>query len=303
MTALTPPDLHDVREITLDANGVALSGLLIEPRDTPPKATVVAVHGAGMRAGYFNGQAHPSLSLMALGASLGFTVLALDRPGYGLSGLQLPEGQLLAEQSLTLHAALADFGSTHRTGAGFFLVAHSYGGKLALSAAAEDCGVELIGLDISGCGHQHGPESPQFDAARRRGDWRVNWGPLRAYPPNTFRMSSPLVSPMPERERREISEWPDAFCDIAARVHIPVRFTFAEHELWWRHDEEAVASMIGKMAAPRVLVDRQPDAGHNISLGWAARSYHLRALAFLEECLSQHEVTAPGRILVRRTAS
>nr|BFE73882.1 hypothetical protein GCM10020092_071830 [Actinoplanes digitatis] len=34
-------------------------------------------------------------------------------------------------------------------------------------------------------------------------------------------------------------------------------------------------------------MDRQPDAGHNISLGWAARSYHLRAFAFLEECLGR----------------
>ncbi|MFD5080854.1 alpha/beta hydrolase, partial [Streptomyces sp. NPDC058371] len=40
-------------------------------------------------------------------------------------------------------------------------------------------------------------------------------------------------------------------------------------------------------------------AGHNISLGQAARSYHLRALAFFEECLQSAQddsatVRSPG---------
>jgi hypothetical protein len=67
---------------------------------------------------------------------------------------------------------------------------------------------------------------------------------------------------------------------------VPVRLTFAEHESWWRHDRAALTELSAAFrAAPRVSVEQQPDAGHNISLGWAARSYHLRALAFLEECL------------------
>jgi hypothetical protein len=44
-----------------------------------------------------------------------------------------------------------------------------------------------------------------------------------------------------------------------------------------------------------VSVERQPAAGHNISLGRAARAYHLRALAFLEDCLAARErPLAPG---------
>lgn len=274
----------EVRDIVVDAGGVPLSGLLTEPHGENPRATIVAVHGAGMRAGYFHGQAHPALSLLTLGASLGYTVLALDRPGYGMSGHRFPRGLRLVDQAACLWAALAGFGTTHRVGAGFFLVAHSFGGKLALRTAAD--GVGIIGLDISGCGWQYGPESVDPATAGRLDDWRLNWGPLSLYPPNTFRLSGGLVGPMPELERAEAMRWPDAFGDIAARVRVPVRLTFAEHEMWWRHDDEAVAAMTGKLAARCVRVDRQPDAGHNISLGWAARSYHLRALAFLEECLA-----------------
>jgi hypothetical protein len=79
---------------------------------------------------------------------------------------------------------------------------------------------------------------------------------------------------------------------VAARVRVPVRFTFAEHESWWRHDDTALAALTSPLATARVVVDRQQGAGHNISLGWAARSYHLRAFAFLEECLPTEERTA-----------
>ena len=47
-----------VRRITLNAAGHTLSALLSAP-DTPPRATVVALHGAGMSAGYFDGGAQP----------------------------------------------------------------------------------------------------------------------------------------------------------------------------------------------------------------------------------------------------
>lgn len=250
---------------------------------------VVALHGGGMRAGYFDGQAHPDLSLMTLGAGLGYTVLSVDRPGYGRSAALLPDGQTLAEQSATLHRALEHFTSRYAVGAGFFLVAHSYGGKLALTAAADGRNGGLIGLDLSGCGHRYAVEPDGPPGAR--GARTRNWGPLRSYPPDTFRTSATLVAPVPARERREAVRWPDRFPEIAAKVRVPVRLTFAAHEEYWRHDEDSLADLTARLAAPRVLVDRVPDAGHNVSLGWAARSYHLKGLAFLEECLAGRGVS------------
>lgn len=284
-----PPPAVDgkVRRIEVDAGGVVLSGLLGEPEHIAPRAVVVALHGAGMSAGYFHGQAHPDLSLAALGMRLGFTVLALDRPGYGASAAALPQGQNLQEQSSFLHAALSSFAAGHRVGAGFFLLAHSYGGKLALTAAARDAGAELLGLDISGCGHEYAAGPDELPGAHGSGRWSRDWGALRCYPPRTFQYSKTVVSPFPERERAEVLRWPEVFSETAARVRVPVRFTFAEHETWWRHDESAVADLKARFtASPRILVDRLPDSGHNISLGWTARSYHLKALGFLEECLA-----------------
>jgi pimeloyl-ACP methyl ester carboxylesterase len=94
---------------------------------------------------------------------------------------------------------------------------------------------------------------------------------------------------------REALDWPRLYPGLAARIRIPIRFTFAEQERWWRFDEEAVAELRRPLAAaPKVVVDHLPDAGHNISLGWAARTYHLRALAFLEECLLARDAALPG---------
>ncbi|MBT2445269.1 alpha/beta fold hydrolase [Streptomyces sp. ISL-36] len=296
-----------VRPVTLDAGAFRLSALIAQP-EGPPRATVVAVHGGGMRAGYFDGQAHPDVSLLTLGARLGYTVVAVDRPGYGLSAAHLPSGQKLAGQSAALRTALADLADRYPTGAGVFLVAHSFGGKLALTYAADQASPEgagdlnagdrsgaaengpprLLGLDVSGCGRVYAVDPGDLGDPHRHGQWKRNWGALRYYPPQTFRDAAALVAPMPVRERTEATAWPESFTAAAARVPVPVRLTFAERELWWRHDEQDLAELAGLFtAAPFVTVDRQPEAGHNISLGWAARSYHLRALAFLEECLAR----------------
>ncbi|MEU8693139.1 alpha/beta hydrolase [Streptomyces sp. NPDC048665] len=285
MAQLPTTDAFRAREITLDAAGIPLSALIAEPPSGRPRAVVVAVHGGGMRAGYFDSRARPGLSLLSLGAGLGYTVLSVDRPGYGSSAPHLPRGQHLAEQAATLHDGLAHFAATHDTGAGIFLVAHSNGGKLALAAAAEERGRGLIGLDISGLGSRLAVRTDQLPGRHGHGDWRRHWGSLRLYPPDAFRQGRHLVSPVPELEAHEGPLWPGMYPRIARRVRVPVRFTFAEQEQWWLFDDDALAALRRPLAAPTTVIAHQPDAGHNLSLGWAARTYHLKALGFLEDCL------------------
>ncbi len=275
-----------VRQISVGAPGSILSGLLAEPSGQRPRATVVALHGGGMRAGYFDGQAHPDLSLMTLAADLGFTVLALDRPGYGTSAARLPKGETLAEQAVSVLAALESFAERRPTGAGFLLLGHSYGGKLALSTAAQDSCGGVVGVDVSGCGAEYAVAHEELPDPSSAGSWKHNWGALRLYPDGTFTSSRSLVSDRPERECGEALGWPGAFPGIASRVRVPTRLTFAEYEYWWRHDEAALSRMARAFTRCTMRFASHPGAGHNISLGWAARSYHLTALGFLEECLA-----------------
>ncbi|MFH8842018.1 alpha/beta hydrolase [Streptomyces sp. NPDC017868] len=281
-----PPPTHSagVRPLLLEAAGLTLSGLLAEPAEAPPRATVVAVHGGGMRAGYFDGQAHPDLSLLTLGARLGFTVLALDRPGYGHSAAQAPDGLTLEEQAAVLTAALDAFAQGHTVGQGFALLAHSFGGMVALATVARTPG--LLALDASGVGHRYGVEHDERQRLRRRMEWERSWGPLGLYPPGTFRAAEHLVAPIPPREAAEVPRWPEHFDDLAPRIDLPLRLTFAEHEAWWLHEDQDLADLAACFTkAPVLQIERQPDAAHNISLGRAARGYHLRALAFFEQCL------------------
>ncbi|MCY0954694.1 alpha/beta hydrolase [Streptomyces sp. H27-S2] len=269
-----------VRPHTLHAAGIELSALLALPGTTPPRSTILAIHGRGMRAAYWN-------SFIPLATAAGHAVLAVDRPGYGASAGHLPEGQTLAEQAETLHAALKEHARTHDTGAGFHLLGHSDGGKVALHTAATAGGaVPLLGLDTSGTGYQYDPQALHFPSTLGGGATKLNWGPLHLYPRGTFQASRALLAPTPPRESAETIHWPRQFETLAPDVRIPVRLTFAEHEAWWHLDDTTLTAMTSRLTrSPSVTVDHLPAAGHNISLGHTADTYHQRALAFLDACL------------------
>ena len=281
----------------LGGGSIELSGLLAEP-ETPPRALVLALHGGGMTAAYFHGRAHPDLSLLRLGRSLGFTVLALDRPGYGRSSASLPRGQLLSEQADTVYGALDDFAARHATGAGVFVVGHSYGLKLGLFLAAHPRGKELLGLDGSGSAYRYQPALDPGAAETEltadgsvasyasRSPRELFWGSESLYPPGTFTRGMRPIASVPEIESDESARWPDSLPGVAAEVRVPFQFSVAEHEQWWLVTDAHLAEYQALFTATaHLVVRRQPAAGHNISLGWAARSYHLNALAFAEQCL------------------
>lgn len=270
----------EVRRVELAAGDQTLSALLCAAEQ--PRAVVVALHGAGTGADYFDGRAHPDVSLLTLGARLGYAVLAIDRPGYHGSARELPGGQPISRQSAMVATALRTFRAQYPAGHGTFLLGHSFGSAVAMTLAAHADGLDVLGLDISGWGSRFATE-PESSTVR------LHWGAPRLYPPGTFRSGAGMLGPVPAAERAEALAWPARFADVAARIAAPVRLTFAEYEALWRHDDAAIRELRGAFhSAPTVLVEHQPGAGHNISLGWAARSYHLRALGFLEECLVRH---------------
>ncbi|MFC4374176.1 alpha/beta fold hydrolase [Nocardia halotolerans] len=286
MTTAQIAHSEEVRPITLRAGAMKMSALLSRPISGAPRATVVALHGTGMTAAYFDGQASPDVSLLASGARLGYAVLAVDRPGYGRFRSR-PQGRSLTAQARALRLALVDFAATQDIGAGVLLLGHSFGGMLALRAAERGLGsVPLLGVDVSGCGHRPDPYIHEFRDVRRRA--LRSWGPPRLYPPSTFRDSAAIVAPVPPLELGIALRWPMIFPRLAAKVTVPVRFTFAEHESLWRHDPDTLRDLASHFSSAHpVSVERAPGAGHNISLGWAASSYHLRCFGFLEKCLDR----------------
>jgi pimeloyl-ACP methyl ester carboxylesterase len=113
---------------------VPMSGLVAEVPD--PRAVIVAIHGGGTSAAYFDCPGHPRLSLLRSAASFGFTAIALDRPGYGASALYQDELVAPERRVGLAFGAVDKIAPPGARGAGVFLFAHSAGCELAMRMAA-----------------------------------------------------------------------------------------------------------------------------------------------------------------------
>lgn len=284
-----PAPGEPAREVLVEVGDSALSGLLAEPAGGEPRALLMAVHGAGMHAGYFHTATAPGLSLLELGSRLGFSVWAPDRPGIGASA-DLPDDRIsLFPQASLLLDALDAFAADHPVGGGVVLVGHSYGLKVALAMAAEPRGSRLLGIDGAGSGIRFAAfdgDGKPVQPPTRRGERGPAWGPATIYPRGTFRRASLPLAPLPPVQLSESGRWPDDFRSFAGRIRIPVRLTFGEHEGYWSLDESHFDELRAVLAhVPSLAMEIEPHAGHNISLGWVARGYHLKVVAFAERCL------------------
>jgi len=280
-------------------DGVPMSGLVAEAAD--PRAVIVAFHGGASTAAYFDCPGHPRLSLLRAGATLGFTVVALDRPGYGASA-PYPDAMQHPEQRVALAYGAVDkiLGDKPR-GAGLFLLAHSAGCELAVRMTADeraqDAGV--LGLELAGTGLQYAEAASDIlktaTATQRPAGLRdLLWQPAHLYPAEVLSgITNSSTGAL--YEATMVKDWPrQDFPALAAQVGVPVEFSVAEHERVWRSDPEELAKIAAMFtASPRFVINEQIGAGHNLSLSVNAAAYHMKVLSFVEECVvAQENATA-----------
>jgi pimeloyl-ACP methyl ester carboxylesterase len=271
-----------------------MSGLVARAEE--PKAVVVAFHGGSSTAAYFDCPGHPDLSLLRLGAERGYTMVALDRPGYG-SSAPYPDAMNSPEQRVALAYGALDkvLGATAR-GAGLFLVGHSAGCELAVRMAAQDR-TDLIGLELAGTGVRYSDAMADImkstTADRRPSGLRdMLWQPADLYPPDVLSGMTNSASGA-RYEIESTRNWPrQDFPALAAKVSVPVQFSVAEHERVWQRDEETLAH-IGALftSAPRFVINEQSGTGHNMSLSLNAAAYHRAVLSFVEQCVTARTTT------------
>ncbi|MBV9512843.1 MAG: alpha/beta fold hydrolase [Mycobacteriaceae bacterium] len=256
-----------------------------------PRATVIAIHGGATTSAYYDCPGQPRLSLLRLGAALGFTVIALDRPGFGASA---PHADLMADPRRRVelsYAAVQQILGCRPRGSGLFLVGHSAGCELALQMAVGAQGSQVLGLEIAGTGRRHQPAAreilrrPELRDVRK-GVRELLWQAAHLYPAEVIG-GAVRGSWSPAYEAAVVANWSKRdFAALAEQVRIPVRFSLADHEPFWESGPAALAN-VGAMftASPRVVVNEQRDSGHNLSLGFTAAAYHLGVLSFAEECV------------------
>ena len=271
-------------------DGVPMSALVAEAPD--PRAVIVAIHGGGTTALYFDCPGHPESSLLRAGAAHGYTVVALDRPGYG-SSAPYPEAVARPEQRVALAYGAVDrvLGERPR-GAGLFLMAHSGGCELAMRMAADEQRTDLLGMELAGTGRHYHPAAREILKAATRdhrpaGLRELLWHPAELYPPEV--LGGATVYPgAPPYEDQMVSNWArQDFPALAPAVRVPVQFSIAEHEKVWQSDPPAQAEIASLFSgAPRFQINEQSEAGHNISLGHTAAVYHSTVLSFADECVN-----------------
>ncbi|MFE6862154.1 alpha/beta hydrolase [Nocardia sp. NPDC057668] len=273
---------------TVDVDGIPMSALVAEAPE--PRAVLVAVHGGATTAQYFDLPDRPRLSLLRLGAKLGFTVLALDRPGYGSSA---PWGELYENPGFRVAASYSAIDAlleSRLRGAGVFLLGHSAGCDLAVRMAADERGADLLGLEIAGIGlRKHAVALRRIEEMRHSrtaaGIRELLWDPAHLYPAEVYGGQS-ITSRAPGYESAVVRDWPGEYPGLAGRVRIPVRSTHGQYEQVWRTDREELARIEEIFGGtPRFLTNTQAGSGHNLSVGFGAAAYHLGVLSFAEECV------------------
>jgi pimeloyl-ACP methyl ester carboxylesterase len=234
-----------------------------------------------------------------LSLQLGFAVLALDRPGYGASRGGDPAALRISQQVETLFDAIDSWSATEGLQAPVCLIGHSVGGIAALMMAADARGRALAAVDVMGVPFRYPPgggarallkageQAPEpADNLQRR----LLFGPDGSFPPKAVAHHRSCVRPIPLAELEDGLAAPAIWGQVLPEIAVPVQFTLAEFETMqctgWDVLHEVRALL---RRSPVVRVDLLLGSGHNASLHHAARAYHLRALAFFEECVGLAE--------------
>lgn len=265
-------------------DGIPMSALVAE--SPAPRGVIVALHGGATTSAYFDCPGHPELSLLRLAVAAGYSVVALDRPGYGASA-PYPDAMAHPEQRVALA-----FGALERiAGAGApFLLGHSMGCELAVRMAASG-DRQVLGMSLAGTGRRYHRDAGEIlkNATadhRPRGLRELLWEPAQLYPDDV--LGTGLSSAGTPYEGEVVKTWASQdFPALAAQVRVPVQFLAGDHESVWESDQAAlhgIAEMFS--AAPQVTVGVLPDSGHNLSVGLTAAAYHLKVLSFVDGCVA-----------------
>ncbi|MFC9837448.1 alpha/beta fold hydrolase [Rhodococcus sp. NPDC127530] len=283
--------------IRIDTEYGTLSGISAEPAGSS-NGLLVALHGGGSGAAYFDSPVCPESSLLALAAATGWRAVSLDRPGYGAStSLQTRRLDLAAQAGL-----LRDVVARLAAGAPMLLVGHSLGAITALQLARqierEPGDIRLLGVAVGGAPLVYTAEQRALHATvdasgmtirrppgalRDPGDWL---GPEGSYPPQLREQLHEVVSRVPSGEMADAANAPELLAELLSEAHVPVQFAVAELESTMASAAAVFTRAAEILRRPGSELFMVPGSGHNLSLGFRARSYHLRVLSFAEQLLA-----------------
>jgi pimeloyl-ACP methyl ester carboxylesterase len=257
---------------------------------------IVALHGGTYTSDYFRIAGGPLGSFVDIARRNGFTILSVDRPGYGGSDLIPEETNTFSEQARILDDAITAFQEHIPTNSGAVLVGHSIGGMVALEIAARPTTWPLVGAAVSGMGAR----VPVGGAAEKLGSLPLEgvvdlpvpereqlwYGPAGSVTEEAKQKARTSFAPAPMVELTYASTWAATrLTDVAPQIRVPVHHAMAEFDALWDPSPEARLLFLSAFKpTQRVHSEIVAGVGHCIDHHRLGAALHLRQLAFAHEC-------------------
>lgn len=260
----------------------------IEERGEAGSPLLVCIPGGSYNSHYFDVKGH---SLLAAAHDQGFSIVALDRPGY--QGSDPLQGEITyAKNAEVLNAAVAELWKQYSDSAtGVVLIGHSMGGAIAIHMAGQRPSWPLRGISATSI-HTDAPEQvteawnsiPADATIPFSKEQRIQfmYGPEGTWDPEVVDDAEIATDLIPVAELLEVvGKWTTDFAGLASEVTVPVHYALAEHEgLWISTDEGVQAFGAAFTASPSVTAERVSGSGHNLDHHHGSGEFHERQLAF-----------------------
>lgn len=260
----------------------------IEQEGGPGLPLLVCIPGGSYNSHYFDVPGH---SLLEAAHRAGFSVVALDRPGY--QGSDPVEGEVtFAKNAVVLDAAIAELWKRYSaTTTGVVVIGHSMGGAIAIHIASHKHSWPLLGISATSI-HTEAPEQvtqawnsiPADATIPFSKEQRIQfmYGPEGSYDPVVVDDAEVSADMIPVAELLEVvGRWTTDFPSLAAEVTVPVHYALAEHEALWISTDANVAAFGNAFtASPQVTAERVSGAGHNLDHHHNSADIHARQLEF-----------------------
>ncbi len=262
----------------------------------PGRPLLVALHGGTFTSEYFCVAGSPTGSFIDIATRNGFSVLRMDRPGYGASDLLPEDENTFVRQAELLDRAIS--GMLDNCAAdSVVLVGHSIGGIVALEIAARQPDWRLTGVAISGMGAAipAGGAAEQLGALPFTGvvdlpleEREPLWyGPASSVSADAVVSARSSFAPAPMIELKSAPKWAAQRLDEAAlAITVPVHHTLGEFDALWDASPNARDLFLAKFS-PTLAVHSEIMAGvgHCIDHHLLGAAMHYNQLAFAHQCM------------------
>jgi pimeloyl-ACP methyl ester carboxylesterase len=263
---------------------------------------LVALHGGTYTSAYFGVAGGPSGSFLDIAGRNGFSVLNIDRPGYGESTLLADEDNTFARQAEILDQVIAAALELWPA-PGVVLVGHSIGGMISLEIAARHPRWPLAAVTTSG----NGARIPAGGAAEALGSLPLSgvvdlpvperdgvmFGPAGSFTEAARSAAHGSYAPTPFIELVRAPVWArERLSAVAAAVEVPVLTVLGDHDALWESSAEALADYESRFTVP-VSALALPATGHSIDHHLTGVALDLMQLSFAQLSMALRGQAAP----------